>query len=109
MNNAIERLGVVVRKARKKKRISQRALAAKLSMSVRTIMDIENGRSNPKFETVAILAEELDIDLGYVSRDTITQGKVPSMIYEFFDGMNSAEAEEYISLCKYVRRTWDKI
>ena len=32
-------------------------------MSVRTIIEIELGRSNPRFETVALLAEELNISL----------------------------------------------
>lgn len=103
MNNAIEKLGTVVRKARKKKRMSQRALAAKLSMSVRTIMDLENGRSNPKFETVAMLAEELDIDLGDVSEKTARTDGVPLVIREFFNGMSNTEAEKYAKICQCVR------
>lgn len=41
--------------------MTQKALAERLHMSVRTIIEIEKCKSNPKFETVALLAKELNI------------------------------------------------
>ena len=101
MNNPLDNLGIAVREAREKKRISQRALAAKLNMNVRTVIEIEMCRSNPKFETVALLARELDINLNSViSPDTVLPGTIPKSVQDFFDGKSEAEAQRYITLCE---------
>ena len=63
MQNSVEALGMALRAARKKKKLTQRGLADKLHMSVRTIIAAESGNNNPKFETVALLAKELGLSL----------------------------------------------
>lgn len=63
MKNPVDSFAAALRAARAKRHLTQRALADNLHMSVRTIIEIELGRSNPRFETVALLAEELNISL----------------------------------------------
>ncbi len=50
MNQSIKILGDVVRKRRKDRNLSQEALAEKIGVCKRTIIDIEKNTSNPKFE-----------------------------------------------------------
>ena len=50
MQEAKINLGKVVRIARKRKRITQDYLAEKVGVQPRTILEIENGRGNPRFE-----------------------------------------------------------
>ena len=86
--------------ARAKRHLTQRALADNLHMSVRTIIEIELGRSNPRFETVALLAEKLNISLdAIVFPDTATT-TVSKTVTDFFAGKSEAEIQKYISLCQ---------
>ena len=63
MNQSISALGNVVRATRKSKNLSQEALAEKLGVCKRTIMDIEKNTGNPKFELLCMLVRELDLPL----------------------------------------------
>ena len=63
MKNPVDSFAAALRAARAKRHLTQRALADNLHMSVRTIIEIELGRSNPRFETVALLAKEMNISL----------------------------------------------
>ena len=70
MKNPVDSFAAALRAARARQHLTQRALAEKLHMSVRTIIEIELGRSNPRF---ALLAEELNISLdAIVFPDTAT-------------------------------------
>ena len=81
-------------------KVTQRELAERLSMCNRTIVEIEKCRSNPKFETVALISKEMDISLdGIVFHDRRTQ-TVPKCVADFFSGKNEAEAQKYIDLCQ---------
>ena len=53
MKNPVDSFAAALRAARAKRHLTQRALADNLHMSVRTIIEIELGRSKPRFETVA--------------------------------------------------------
>ena len=63
MNQSVSALGSVVRATRKSKNLSQEALAEKLGVGKRTIMDIEKSTGNPKFELLCLLVRELDLPL----------------------------------------------
>lgn len=63
MQNPLDLFAAALRAARIKRNLTQRGLADKLHMSVRTIIEIERCKSSPKFETVATLARELNISL----------------------------------------------
>lgn len=71
MNQSVSALGSVVRATRKSKNLSQEALAEKLGVCKRTIIDIEKNTGNPKFELLCMLVRELDLPLYevFLSRD----------------------------------------
>ena len=61
MNNPLDLFAWKVRSERKRQHLTQRKLAERLNMNARTIIDLETCQSNPKFETVALVAKELNI------------------------------------------------
>ena len=61
MNNPLDEFGAKVRSEREVRGLTQKTLAEKLGMSHRTVMQAEICRSNPKFETVVLIARELNI------------------------------------------------
>lgn len=63
MNQLISALGSAVRVARKDRHLSQEALAERIGVCKRTIIDIENNTGNPKFEILGMLVRELDLPL----------------------------------------------
>ena len=60
-------------------------------MSVRTIIEIELGRSNPRFETVALVAKEMNISLDAIVFPDTATATVSKTVTDFF---------AYISLCQ---------
>ena len=63
MNQNGEVLGDVVKSTRKSKHLSQEALAERIGVCKRTIIDIESNTGNPKFEVLYPLVRELDLPL----------------------------------------------
>lgn len=63
MNQSVSALGDAVRTTRKSKNLSQEALAEKIGVCKRTIIDIEKNTGNPKFEILCMLVRELDLPL----------------------------------------------
>lgn len=100
MQNPIDSFGTALRTARKKRNLTQRALAEKLNMSVRTIIEAEQGRSNPKFETVALLAKELNISLDAIVFPDSAVTPVSKTVADFFSGKSETEIQKYITLCQ---------
>lgn len=82
MHYAKKNLGAVVRKARKNRNLTQQQLADHLGMSLRSIIDVENGRSNLKFDTLFALVRFLSIsgkDIFYPQEKTeISNGFDPT-------------------------------
>ena len=76
MNNPLDLFAWKVRSERKRQHLTQKQLAERLGMNPRTIIDLETGKSNPKFETVVLVARELNISV------------------------DEAEIEKFIALCK---------
>ena len=58
--NFLDRFAHKLREKREQEKITQRELADRLNMCSRTIIEIENCKSNPRFETVALIAEEMN-------------------------------------------------
>lgn len=54
-------LGAVIRKYRKERGLTQSDLSERIGMTARQLMAIENGKSNPKFDTLFALIQELHI------------------------------------------------
>ena len=61
MHDYVKTLGTVIRKACEEQGMSQASLAEKLGIDVRTIINIENFRGNPKFEVLYPLVTTLRI------------------------------------------------
>lgn len=95
--HSLDKFSVAVRTARKKKELTQRALAGKLNMSYRTILDLENGKSSPKAETVFLIATELDISLDAILFDEGSDSMSPT-VFDFFSGKTQEESNRYIAV-----------
>lgn len=101
MHNTLDEFGLKVRDVRTARKQTQKELAAKLGMSHRTVMQAETCKSNPKFETVILLARELNISLdALVFPQTAAPNSVPKCVHDFFQGKTELEAQKYIDLCK---------
>jgi len=61
VQDAKKNLGRVVRAARQDKNMTQEQLAEKLGVQPRMILEIENGRGNPRFDSLYPLLRLLDI------------------------------------------------
>jgi len=100
MQNPLDLFSTALRAARARQGLTQRALAEKLHMSVRTIIEIERHKSNPKFETVALLAKELNISLDATVFQNIATTTVSKSVVDFFAGKSEAEIQKHIALCQ---------
>lgn len=100
MQNPLDLFAADVRAARIKRNLTQRQLADNLHMSVRTIIELELGRSSPRFETVATIAKELDISLDAVVFQDSKTGRVSKTVVDFFADKSEDEIQKYIALCE---------
>ena len=100
MNNPLDLFAWKVRSERKRQHLTQRKLAERLNMNARTIIDLETCQSNPKFETVALVAQELNISVDAAIFPDMVNQTVSKTVVDFFAGKSEAEIEKYIALCK---------
>lgn len=100
MNNPLDLFAWKVRSERKRQHLTQRKLAERLNMNARTIIDLETFQSNPKFETVALVAKELNISVDAAIFPDMVNQTVSKTVVDFFAGKSEAEIEKYIALCK---------
>ena len=96
----LDSFAAALRAARIKRNLTQRELADKLHMSVRTIIEIERCKSSPKFETVATLARELNISLDAAVFQDMKSDAVSKSVIDFFAGKSEDEIQKYITLCQ---------
>ncbi len=100
MNYPVDEFGKKVCEKRKEKALTQKMLAEKLGMSHRTIMQMETGQSNPKFETVVLIAEFLGISLdAIVFPKRTSPNQLPKCVVDFFSDKTEADAEKFVELC----------
>ena len=69
-------------------------------MNSRTIIDLETGKSNPKFETVILLARELNISVDAAIFPEMVSATVSKTVIDFSAGKSEAEIQMYIALGK---------
>jgi Predicted transcriptional regulators len=100
VQNPLDLFSTALRVARVKQGLTQRALADKLHMSVRTIIEIERRKSNPKFETVVLLAKELNISLDAIVFQNMATSTVSKSVIDFFAGKSEDEIQKHIALCQ---------
>ena len=97
--NHVDMFAQRLREKREQEKLTQREVAERLNMSTRTILAIETCKSSPRFETVALISEEMNISLdGIVFHDQEPQ-TVAKCVIDYFAGKSADEAQKYIDLC----------
>ena len=69
-------------------------------MNPRTIIDLETCQSNPKFETVVLVAKELNISVDAAIFPEMVDGQSRKRLWTSLPGKSEAEIEKFIALCK---------
>ena len=77
-----EALGLRIREARKKLKMTQEQLAEKVGITDVYICEIERGNKMPSIPVLIAIVEALDISADYLLRDNISTGK--TYIYNEF-------------------------
>ena len=88
-----------LREKREQKKITQRELAERLNMCTRTVIEIGKCKSNPRFETVALISEDMNISLDGIVFHDRAPPTVAKCVTNFFAGKSDAESQKYIDLC----------
>lgn len=106
MNQSVSALGSVVRATRKSKNLSQEALAEKLGVCKRTIIDIEKNTGNPKFELLCMLVRELDLPLYEVFYPEVEEDKeLKNVLMKELSDCSEYEMKVILSVVKSLRYT----
>ena len=103
MHDYVKTLGTVIRNAREEQGMTQALLAEKLGIDVRTIINIENFRGNPKFEVLYPLITTLKIpadQIFYPNSDTTGSAKC-QLLWEL-QNCTEEEAEALLPLIEYM-------
>lgn len=105
MNQLISALGEAVRSTRKSKNLSQEALAERIGVCKRTIIDIEKNTGNPKFEILCMLVRELDLPLYQVFYPEMTEMnlEVKNMLMQELSACSEYEMRVILSVVKNLR------
>ncbi|WP_303389983.1 helix-turn-helix transcriptional regulator [Bacteroides caecimuris] len=106
MNQSVSALGSVVRATRKSKNLSQEALAEKLGVCKRTIMDIEKNTGNPKFELLCMLVRELDLPIYQVFYPEVGENsEMRNVLLKELSDCSDYEMRVILSMVKSLRST----
>ena len=106
MNQSVSALVSVVRATRKSKNLSQEALAEKLGVCKRTIMDIEKNIGNPKFELLCMLVRELDLPLYEVFYPEVTDSRdIKNVLMKELSNCSDYEMKVILSVVRSLRFT----
>lgn len=107
MNQSVSALGSAVRATRKSKNLSQEALAERLGVCKRTIMDIEKSTGNPKFELLCLLVRELDLPLYEVFYPEVTAEnlEMKNVLMKELNDCSEYEMKVILSVVKSLRNT----
>ena len=89
MNNPLDLFAWKVRSERKRQHLTQKQLAERLGMNPRTIIDLETCQSNPKFETVVLVAKELNISVDAAIFPEMVNQTVSKTVLDFFAVVSS--------------------
>lgn len=106
MNQVLSALGDAVRTTRKSKNLSQEALAEKIGVCKRTIIDIEKNIGNPKFEILCMLVRELDLPLYQVFYPEVSENlEMQNVLMKEMKGCSEYELKVILSVVKSLRST----
>lgn len=103
MQTRLARFGLAVRTAREERKVSQQDLAQKLNMNKNTIMEIELGRSNPKAETIFLIAMELHVSIdAIIFTEKDKPNAVSPEVLSFFSSKTDDESKLYVEVCQQI-------
>lgn len=106
MNQSVSVLGNAVRAIRKSKNLSQEALAERIGVCKRTIIDIEKNTGNPKFEILCMLVRELDLPLYQVFYPEVTENiETKNVLLRELNDCTEYEMKIILSVIKSLRNT----
>lgn len=106
MNQSVSALGDTVRALRKSKNLSQEALAERIGVCKRTIIDIEKNTGNPKFEILCMLVRELDLPLYQVFYPEVAENiETKNMLLRELNDCTDYEMKIILSVIKSLRNT----
>ena len=104
MSESTDMLGKAVRTARKNKHLSQEALAERIGVCKRTIIDIENNTGNPKFEILYALVRELDLPLNQVFYSDVSENpEIKSALMQELDNCSEREMKIILAMVQTLR------
>ena len=103
MRNYVQVLGDVVKRARGKLGFSQHQVADAADLDVRTLLNIENNRGNPKFEVLVRLVRTLKIEPNDIFYPEIMQPSVSDTeLQVILASCNEYEIRVLTTVCKNV-------
>ena len=103
MNDAKQNLAAAVREARTELGLSQEKLAEILNIDSRTILNIEAGRGNPKFEKLYPLITYLKIPAGKIfDPDYANDSPNLQRLLSLQKGCSEQEAADLIPMVRYM-------
>lgn len=106
MNQNGEVLGNVVKATRKSRHLSQEALAERIGVCKRTIIDIESNTGNPKFEVLYPLVRELDLPLYQVFYPEVDENlELKNVLMQEVSSCSEYEMRVILSVVKSLRGT----
>lgn len=109
MKHNREILGDVVRTTRKSRHLSQEALAERIGVCKRTIVDIESNTRNPKFEVLYPLVRELDLPLYQVFYPEVEENlELKNVLMQEVSSCSEYEMRVILSVVKSLRETLKK-
>lgn len=109
MNPSMNALGSAVREIRKSKNLSQEALAEKIGVCKRTIIDIEKNTGNPKFELLCMLVRELDLPLYEVFYPEVSENvEMKSVLMKELSDCSDYEMKIILTVVKSLRASLKK-
>lgn len=101
-----EVLGDVVQATRKSRHLSQEALAERIGVCKRTIIDIESNTGNPKFEILYPLVRELDLPLFQLFYPEVEENlKLKNILMQELNCCSDYEIKVILSVVKSLRYT----
>lgn len=103
----MKRVGKTIQNARHNKGLTQTALAEKIDVSLKTIIDVENGKRNFSFDVLFKIVMELDIPSELIFRPD--EGAITPEQEQFFREFRSVSETEQRIVIAMARSIWREL
>ena len=104
MQDFFSAFGKSVREKRRELHLTQTQLALKLGMCNRTIIQLESGKGNAKFETIVLVAKELNVSIDASIFGNTMPKEMAKCVSDFFSERSELESQFFIDLCKQAEK-----